>query len=72
LNDENLSARLARTEAALAHLERNYDGLNAVVIDQGRQLARLLKRLEELGQAFQAQEPDRMLPHNQKPPHYSP
>lgn len=71
MTDENLPARLARTEAAMAHLERNFDDLNAVVIDQGKVIARLQKRLEELGKTLESRETERPA-HLEKPPHYSP
>ena len=72
MTHETLQARLIQTEAALAHLERNFDDLNGVVISQGKMIARLQKRLDELGNTLQAQETDRGQPHNQKPPHYAP
>lgn len=71
MNETESARRLERLEAALAHLERNYDALNSVVIEQGRLVGRLQKRLEELGETLQSQEGERFPPHNQKPPHYS-
>lgn len=62
--------RLMELEAALAHLERNYDALNSVVVAQGKTMARLQKRLEQLDETLQTQEPDRLPDHNTKPPHY--
>jgi len=64
--------RLDRAEAALAHLERNFDALNSVVIDQGKLIARLQRQLETLGETLRAQDGDRIAPHHQKPPHYAP
>ena len=49
MNLESLNARLEQTEASLAHLERNYDELNSVIIDQSRTIIRLQKQLEILG-----------------------
>jgi uncharacterized coiled-coil protein SlyX len=72
VSTEETSARLERAEAALAHLEKNYDELNAVIIAQGKTITRLQKRLEDLGETIRSQETDRIQPHNQKPPHYSP
>lgn len=71
MNESGSADRILRLEAAIAHLERNYDALNTVVIEQGRQIGRLTKRLEELGETLQSQEGERFPPHNQKPPHYS-
>ena len=69
---ESHDHRLDRAEAALAHLERNFDALNSVVIDRGKLIARLQRQLETLGQTLRAQDGDRIAPHNQKPPHYAP
>jgi uncharacterized coiled-coil protein SlyX len=69
---ESHDHRLDRAEAALAHLERNFDALNSVVIDQGKLIARLQRQLETLGETMRAQDGDRIAPHNQKPPHYAP
>jgi uncharacterized coiled-coil protein SlyX len=72
MTPESLNTRLERAEAALAHLERNFDELNSVVIAQGRTIARLQKQLETLGETLGGQDLDRIQPHNQKPPHYAP
>ena len=69
---ESLNARLEQTEASLAHLERNYDELNSVIIAQSRTITRLQKQLEILGETLRGQDVDRAQPHNQKPPHYAP
>jgi len=62
--------RLTKLEAALAHLERNYDALNSVVVAQGKTMARLQKRLEQLDETLKNQEPERLPAHNTRPPHY--
>ena len=72
MTPESLNSRLEKTEAALAHLERNFDELNSVVIAQGRTITRLQKQLETLGETLRGQDLDRIQPHNQKPPHYAP
>lgn len=72
MTPESLNSRLEQAEAALAHLERNFDELNSVVIAQGRTIARLQKQLETLGETLRGQDLDRIQPHNQKPPHYAP
>lgn len=66
------AARVARLEAALAHLERNYDELNSVVVAQSRALTRLQKRLDKLDETLKTQDTERLPPHNAKPPHYAP
>jgi uncharacterized coiled-coil protein SlyX len=72
MTSESLNTRLERAEAALAHLERNFDELNSVVIAQGKTIARLQRQLETLGETLRGQDLDRIAPHNQKPPHYAP
>jgi len=72
MTTESLNSRLERAEAALAHLERNFDELNSVVIAQGKTITRLQKQLETLGETLRGQDMDRIAPHNQKPPHYAP
>ncbi len=59
-------------ETLYAHLERQFEQLNSVVIEQGKILSRLQKRLEDLDQAMQGQEMDRTQSGQQKPPHYLP
>ena len=72
MTPESMNTRLERAEAALAHLERNFDELNSVVIAQGKTIARLQRQLETLGETLRGQDLDRIQPHNQKPPHYAP
>ena len=72
MTPESLNSRLEQAEAALAHLERNFDELNSVVIAQGKTIARLQRQLETLGETLRGQDLDRIQPHNQKPPHYAP
>ncbi len=64
------AARLTDLEAALAHLERNYDALNSVVVAQAKTLARLQKRLDQLDETVNNQELDRPQAATTKPPHY--
>ena len=66
----DLSERLERIEAHLAHLERQYEQLNEVVIAQGRALARLQKESAKVSQAVETMELDRIRTNNPKPPHY--
>jgi uncharacterized coiled-coil protein SlyX len=64
------SERLAKIETHLAHLERQYDQLNQVVIEQGRLLARLQKESGKISKAVETMEIDRIRANNPKPPHY--
>jgi uncharacterized coiled-coil protein SlyX len=71
VNEQGLEQRLARVEAALAHLERQFDELNSVAIAQGKLVSRLQKRVEELGSSLESQEMERIRSTSAKPPHYS-
>jgi uncharacterized coiled-coil protein SlyX len=62
--------RLAKIETHLAHLERQYDQLNQVVIEQGRLLARLEKENAKMSKALQTMELEKIRTNNPKPPHY--
>jgi len=64
------TARLEKIESALAHLEHQYEQLNAVVIEQGRLLARLQKEFAKTSEAVQTIELERIRANNPKPPHY--
>ena len=62
--------RLAQLEASVAHLERLYDQLNAVIVEQDRRLGRLQKRVEQITDSFETQERERLQTNVEKPPHY--
>ena len=62
--------RLQKLESHLAFLERQYDDLNKVVIEQGRALARVQSELTRAGEALRSAEIDRIRANNPKPPHY--
>ena len=62
--------RWAKMETHLAHLERQYDQLNQVVIEQGRLLARLEKENAKMSKALHTMELDKIRANNPKPPHY--
>ena len=63
-------SRLEKIEEHLAHLEKQYDELNKVVIEQGRVIARLQKENTKVSNAVQAMELERIRANNPKPPHY--
>jgi uncharacterized coiled-coil protein SlyX len=67
--DEN-SQRIDRLESHLAHLERQVEQLNGVVIEQGKLLDRLRKETQRQSSAMQTLELERMKTNVQKPPHY--
>jgi uncharacterized coiled-coil protein SlyX len=62
--------RLAKIESHLAHLEKQYEELNQVVIEQARTLARLQKEQAQVSTTVQTMELDRIRTTNPKPPHY--
>lgn len=62
--------RLEKIETHLAHLERQYEELNQVVIEQGRVLARLQKESAKVSETVQTMEMERIRSTNPKPPHY--
>jgi uncharacterized coiled-coil protein SlyX len=70
--DKDLATRLERIEANLAHLEHLCDQLNEVILEQGRQLARLTTLQQRISHTVETIELDRIKSTNQKPPHYSP
>jgi SlyX protein len=63
--------RLQRIEAALAHVERLCDELNGVVVEQGRELARLRAQVLRVTQSVETAELERIRATNPKPPHHS-
>lgn len=69
MNDELLK-RLEQIESHLAHLERQYDDLNAVVIEQGKQIRKLQTLQQRTSQTVETIELDRIKATNPKPPHY--
>jgi uncharacterized coiled-coil protein SlyX len=68
MND--LAARLQTIESHLAHLERQYEELNQVVIEQARLLARLQKESAKVSETIGTIEIERIRATNPKPPHY--
>jgi uncharacterized coiled-coil protein SlyX len=66
------TVRISELESLFAHLERQQEQLNAVVIEQGKVITRLQKKLDELNESMMGQEIDRIHATQQKPPHYLP
>jgi uncharacterized coiled-coil protein SlyX len=67
---EDFSDRLARIETHLAHVERQYEELNQVVIEQAKAIKRLLAQQQRLAESVETVELDRIKSTNPKPPHY--
>jgi len=64
------SQRLEKIESHLAHLERQYEELNQVVIEQARLIARLQKETGKISETVGTMELERVRATNPKPPHY--
>jgi uncharacterized coiled-coil protein SlyX len=62
--------RLKKIESHLAHLERQYEQLNQVVIEQAKLLARLQKEGAQVSETIGNIEMERVRATNPKPPHY--
>lgn len=65
-----LQKRLEQIESHLAHLERQYDDLNAVVIEQGKQIRKLQTLQQRTSHTVETIELERIKATNAKPPHY--
>lgn len=64
-----MAARLEKLETHVAHLERQFDELNGMVIDQGRELSRLRQQLQRVSASVEGIELERIKGNNAKPPH---
>ena len=69
MNDE-LSERLAKIESHAAHLERQCEELNLVVIDQGKLIKKILSAQQRIAKTVETTELERIKGVNPKPPHY--
>lgn len=69
MSEPDWDGRLEQAESVLAHVERQVDELNRVVIEQGKRLQRLERLLEGLVAQQQREELERIQGHNPPPPH---
>ncbi len=69
MSDE-VTQRLDRVEANLAHLEHQVEQLNGVIVEQGRELEQLKKLVQRQGSTLESIELERVKSTNPKPPHY--
>lgn len=67
--DAPTTSRLDSLESHLAHLERQYDELNEVVVQQARELSRLRLQMQRVSSSVEGMEMDRIKATNPKPPH---
>lgn len=61
---------IQKLESNMAHLEHQYDQLNEVVMEQGRQLSRLMSSHQKVSLAVETIELERIKSNVTKPPHY--
>ena len=69
MNSET-AQRLERLEAHVAHLERQVEQLNDVIIEQGKLVGHLKKQVQVQSAAMETLELERIKTNNPKPPHY--
>lgn len=68
--DQETSGRLESLESNIAHLERQYEQLNEVIVEQGRVIKKLLSQQQRMAETVETVEIDRIKATNAKPPHY--
>jgi uncharacterized coiled-coil protein SlyX len=71
MNDD-ISNRLEKIESHVAHLERQVEQLNEVVIEQAKMIERLKKEVQRQSSTMKTFELDQIKSNNPKPPHYGP
>ena len=69
--DNSSAERLERIETHVAHLERQCEQLNEVLVEHSRLITRLQKELSKASQTVEKIEIDRIRSNDKKPPHYS-
>ena len=65
-----ITSRLDRLESHLAHVEKQVEELNDVIIDQARTIKRLQTITERLRDSVETREIEQIKSTNPKPPHY--
>lgn len=68
--DPELAHRLERLESHVAHLERQYEELNGVVIEQGALIKKLQSVQQRIADTVETAELERIKATNARPPHY--
>ena len=67
---DKIAERLEQIESHLAHIERQFDELNQVVIEQARLIKKLLGQQRRLADTIETTESERIKSTSAKPPHY--
>ena len=68
--NEEISQRLQKLEAHVAHLEHQVEQLNGVVIEQDKLLERLKKEIQRQSSTIETIELERIKVNNPRPPHH--
>ena len=68
--DTALETRFEKLESQLSHLERQYDQLNRVVIEQDKLLKKLSAQQRKISETVETIELERIQSTRIKPPHY--
>jgi len=61
---------MEKLESHVAHLERQVEQLNEVIIEQGKLLEKVKKEVQRQSSSLQTLELERVRSNVQKPPHY--
>lgn len=70
MNPQDLTGRIDRIEASLAHLDRLVEQLNDALVEQGRHLVRLQKRVDQLAESVESRDAASNPMPIERPPHY--
>ncbi len=72
MSPDDFASRVQQLEAHVAHLERQADELNGVLVEQAKLLARIQKNLGAVTAVIESAEQERLHQAKEKPPHYAP
>lgn len=70
MSDEQIGDKLALLESLVTHLERQYEELNQVVMEQGKALAKLTTQHDRIADSLLDIRQDEIRRDTRKPPHY--
>ncbi len=70
MKPQDLTGRIDRIEASLAHLDRLVEQLNDALVEQGRHLVRLQKRVDQLAESVESRDAASNPMPIERPPHY--
>jgi Uncharacterized protein conserved in bacteria len=68
--ENEVHQRLEKLESHLMHLERLCDQLNQVILEQGREITKLIAQQKKMADTVENIELDRIKATHTKPPHY--